>query len=251
MQCENPKVSIIVPVYNAGIYITETIESVLHQTYLNWELILVDDCSTDDSKEKIAFVQDDRIRYLPMTVNRGAASARNIGLEHATGRLIAFLDADDIWLPRKLEETVSYLEEKKAAFVFTSYEFGDEEALGTGKIVRVPFTITYKQALKNTTIFTSTVMLDSDKIDKALMLMPLVKSEDTAAWWQILRSGYTGMGLNRNLVIYRRPKQSLSSNKLEAMKRIWFLYRKQEKLSVIYSAYNFVIWAVRAVMRRV
>ena len=143
------------------------------------------------------------------------------------------------------------MKEKDAAFVCSGYEFADENAIGTGKVVHVPATMNYREALKNTTIFTSTVMFDTAKLPKEKIQMPVIKSEDTALWWKILKEGYIVYGLDENLVLYRRPKKSLSSNKLEAIRRIWNLYRKAEGLSVLYSAYNFCFWAVRAVIRRV
>ena len=135
--------------------------------------------------------------------------------------------------------------------MFTGYEFADENGKGTGKIVRVPETITYKEALKNTTIFTSTVMFDMEKLPKEQLQMPLIKSEDTALWWKILRQGTVACGLNENLVKYRRAGKSLSSNKLEALRRIWNLYRKAEGMSIPASAMHFCFWAVNAVKRRV
>ena len=143
------------------------------------------------------------------------------------------------------------MKEKQVGFVFTGYEFADADGNGTGKIVKVPETLTYRQALKNTTIFTSTVLIDTEIVDRKLVKMPEIKSEDTATWYQILRNGHVAYGLNENLVKYRRVANSLSSNKLEAIRRIWNLYRKAEKLSLIYSAYNFCFWAVRAVLRRI
>lgn len=248
-------VSIIVPVYGAADYIAETVDMVKKQTYPNWELILIDDCSPDNSAEVIADIiaQDegtDRIRLIRKTQNKGAAEARNTGLSHAKGRYIAFLDADDIWLSDKLKKELAYMQRNRAAFVFTAYEFGDEQAKGTGRIVTVPEQLTYKKALSRTVIFTSTVLFDTKKISKTLLQMPAVASEDTATWWKILRSGYTAYGLNEVLVIYRRPKKSLSSNKLAAIKRVWYLYREEEKLSLPVSAFCFVLWAVRAAARR-
>ena len=252
-------VSIIVPVYNAAEYIEETIRMVVAQTYHNWELILVDDCSKDESKKVIetylqSFSPDEsfqgKIRLICKEENQGAAMARNTGIDAAGGRYIAFLDADDIWMEDKLEKELAFMKEKQAAFVFTAYEFGDEDAKGTGKIVHAPETLTYHQALSRTVIFTTTVLFDTDRIGNELIHMPVVKSEDTALWWKILRNGYTAYGLDEVLAIYRRPARSLSSNKWEAVKRIWYLYRKQEKLSLWYSAYNFVFWALRATLRR-
>ena len=146
---------------------------------------------------------------------------------------------------------LAFLEKEKAAFVFCGYEFADENGHGTGKVVRVPKTLTYHQALKNTTIFTSTVLFDMTALSMELLQMPLVKSEDTATWWKILRAGYQAHGLDENLVLYRRTAGTLSSDKLEAVRRIWFLYRKVEGLSVLYSMYNFIFYAIRAVLRRV
>ena len=143
------------------------------------------------------------------------------------------------------------MSEKNAAFAFTGYEFVDENGRGTGKVVRVPETLTYRQALKNTTIFTTTVMFDTEKIDKTLLEMPIIKSEDTALWWKVLKNGYIACGLDENLAKYRRAGKTLSSNKLEAMRRIWNLYRKAEGMGVLSSAWHFCFWAVRAVKRRV
>ncbi|MDE5802908.1 MAG: glycosyltransferase [Lachnospiraceae bacterium] len=246
------KVSIIVPVYNAEKYIRETVDCVKAQTYPDWELLLVEDGSTDESLRILEELEkgDTRIHVLQQE-NGGAARARNHGLSKAEGRFVAYLDADDLWSPDKLEKQLAFMAEKDAAFSFTGYEFADEKGKGTGKIVKVPETMQYKQALKNTTIFTSTVMFDTTKLSKEKLNMPIIKSEDTALWFKVLRGGVTAHGLNENLVRYRRPANSLSSNKLEAIRRIWTLYRKAEGLSVVYSFYNFCFWAVRAVWRRV
>ena len=247
-------VSIIVPVYNAGAYIKETISMVQAQTYGNWELLLVDDCSSDDSRQMISECMntgDDRIRLICKPENEGAARARNTGIKASKGRYIAFLDADDLWMPDKLEKELVFMREKQAAFVFTAYEFGDEHAKRTGKVVQVPPELTYYKALSRTVIFTTTVLLDTERTGRELIRMPEVKSEDTATWWKILRNGFTAYGLNEVLAVYRRPAKSLSSNKLEAIRRIWNLYRKQEQLSLLYSIYNLIFWAFRATLRRI
>lgn len=246
-------VSIVVPVYNCERFIADTIKSVQNQTYDNWELILVDDCSKDASATIIAEMAktDSRIKLIKSETNNGAASARNRGVDESNGRYLCYLDSDDLWVSDKLESELQFIAEKNAGFIFTGYEFADENGVGLGKIVKVPEKITYRQALGNTTIFTSTVMMDLKVLDKEDCKMPLVESEDTATWWKILKKHKYGYGLDRNLVLYRRSGKTLSSNKFVAMKRIWNLYRKHEKLNIIYSAYNFVLWAFRAVFRRI
>lgn len=248
-------VSVIVPVYNAEKFIREAMDSVRAQTYENWELLLVEDGSSDGSVDVItgyiAETQETRIRLIRQPSNQGAARARNRGVREAAGRYIAYLDADDLWVPEKLEHELRFVEEKDAAFAFTGYEFADERGVGLGKIVRVPETLVYRQALSNTTIFTTTVMFDTAKISKELLEMPEIKSEDTALWWRILRDGYTAYGLDENLARYRRAGRTLSSNKLKAIRRIWNLYRKAEGLNLARSIWHFCFWAVRAVWRRV
>ena len=252
---EQELVSIIVPVYNVEKYIVETMECVRRQTYPHWELLLVEDGSRDNTvaiiKDYLNKTQDKRIRLISQPSNMGAARARNRGLAESCGRYIAYLDADALWEPQKLERELAFMAETGAVFAFTGYEFADENGRGLGKVVHVPATLTYKEALKNTTIFTTTVMFDVAGIEKSLLEMPLIKSEDTALWWKVLRNGYVAYGLDENLVKYRRAGKSLSSNKLEAVRRIWNLYRKAEGMSVISSAWHFCFWAVRAVKRRI
>lgn len=247
---DQSNVSIIIPIHNAQSFIGDTILSVKSQTYANWELILVDDHSSDRSVEFIQQHLCDKIQLFSITEGTGAAATRNEGLRRASGRYITFLDADDLWDPRKLELQLAFMEEKGCAFSFTGYEYAGSDGVGVDKIVSVPSKINYEQALRNTTIFTSTVMFDTDKISKKLIEMPQVPSEDTATWWKILRNGYTAYGLNIALTLYRRSQGTLSSNKKTAIKRIWNLYRNVEKLNIVKSAYCFAFYALHAVWRR-
>lgn len=252
-------VSIIIPMYRLEKYINDTLNCIVAQSYKDWELILVDDHSDDLSAELAQeFIDKNQLQEKAFIYHqeneKGAASARNRGMRESHGRYVAYLDGDDVWKTDKLERELKFMQDKDAAFVFTGYEFADSDAVGTGKVVHVPATINYRQALKNTTIFTSTVMFDTEKLPRESLMMPLIKSEDTALWWRILREGNLAYGLDENMVLYRRPGkngQSLSSNKLEAIKRIWALYRKSEKLNVFVSAYYFCFWAFRAVLRRI
>lgn len=245
-------VSIIVPVYNAESFIHDTVASIKSQTYENWEIILVDDGSTDNSGAILDAVAetDNRIRVIHREKSGGAALARNSGLDASKGRYITFLDADDLWAPEKLIRQLEFMDKNKCGFSFTAYEYATSDGIGVAKIVTVPRTITYRQALKNTTIFTSTVMFDTKVLNKDLIRMPNVPSEDSATWWQILRSGVTGYGMQQALTLYRRSGGTLSSNKIVAIKRIWNLYRNVEKLSLIRSAYCFCFYAFNAVWRR-
>lgn len=247
-------ISIVVPVYNAERFVRETMDSVLAQSYPHWELLLVEDGSSDGTvsviERYIEEREETRIRLIRQPANMGAAMARNRGVREAKGRYIAYLDADDLWASKKLEHQLRFMQERDIAFAFTGYEFADERGVGTGKVVRVPESLTYRQALSNTTIFTTTVMFDRTKFEEELLQMPDIKSEDTALWWKVLRHGYTAYGLDENLASYRRAGKSLSSNKLEALRRIWNLYRRAEGMSIPSSMWHFCFWAVRAVRRR-
>ncbi len=248
-------VSIIVPVYRAADYIGKTMESVEAQTYRDWELILVDDCGGDESLSVIEAYREKsgargKIRILRNEKNLGAAASRNRGVLEARGRYIAFLDADDLWLPKKLETELAFLQEKEAAFAFTSYEFGDEEARETGRVVHAPNELDFRHALGRTVIFTSTVMFDTWRLDKALIHMPDIGSEDTALWWSILKTGVTARGLDQVLTIYRRPEGSLSSNKAKAVRRFWNLLIEVAGCSRPEAVIHLIGWAFRATMRR-
>lgn len=244
-------VSIIVPVYNASKFIENTIDTVMKQTYQDFELIFVDDLSTDDSVEKIKKYTDKRIKIISLEKKGMAAGARNRGILEAQGEYICYLDADDLWDKNKLSKQVAFMKEHCCAFSFTGYEFASEFGIPTGKKVFIPNKLNYKQALKNTTIFTTTVMFNMNYITKEEIFMPNVKSEDTASWWSILKRGYTAYGLNEILSFYRRSDHTLSSNKIEAIRRIWYLYRKHEKLNLLYSIICFICYAYHAVLRRV
>ena len=247
-------VSVVIPVYNAEKYLKDTIQTIQNQTYDNWEAIFVDDCSNDSSVNIIKKEQkkDKRIKLIKNEVNSGAAVSRNNGVNNANGMFICYLDADDKWDSKKIEKQVNFMKKKKCAFSFTGYEFCDEYCNPNGKKVYVPNTINYKQALKNTTIWTSTVMFNMQKLSKEDIQMPNVRrGQDTATWWKVLRTKVDmAYGLNEILSFYRRDKGSLSSNKIKALKRTWNLYRNVEKLNLISSTYNFIWYCFNAVRRR-
>ena len=250
---ENQLVSIITPVYNTEKFIEETIQCVENQIYTNWEWFLVDDCSTDKSVEIIEkyLKKDKRIKLIKLVENSGAAIARNTGIEKSTGKYIAFLDSDDIWKKEKLEKQIKFIEKNNYEFTYTDYSFSDENGNEIGNVVKVPKNLNYKQALKNTTIFTSTVIFDVEKLGKDLIKMPnVVRGQDTATWWKVLKTGKIAYGLNENLSLYRRSSNTLSSNKIKALKRTWNLYRNVEKLNFFASLYNFCWYCFNALRRR-
>ncbi|MCR4776461.1 MAG: glycosyltransferase [Saccharofermentans sp.] len=247
-------VSIITPVYKCEKYIAETIKSVQSQTYSNWELLLVDDCTPDNSPEIIQeFAKSDsRIRYIRLKENSGAAVARNEGLEASNGRFIAYLDADDIWLPEKLERQISFMKENNVQFSCCDYEKIEDDGTPLNKVVHMPKTITYEQLLRNTIIQTVGVIVDLDTVDKKLLVMPNIRrGQDSATWLQLLKNGVRFNGQNEVLAQYRRAPNSLSSNKFKAMQRTWKMYREVEKLSVPKSLWCLIGWAYHASIKRI
>ena len=247
-------VSIITPVYKCEEYIERTMNSVLTQTYSQWEMLLVDDCSPDRSAEIIRSYaeRDSRFKYIKLEKNSGAAVARNVGLEHAQGRYIAYLDADDIWLPEKLERQILFMEKNKAQFSCCDYEKIEADDTPLNKIVHMPKSITYEKLLSNTIIQTVGVIVDLNKVDRKLLVMPNVRrGQDSATWLQMLRNGVKFTGQNEVLAQYRRVPQSLSANKCAALKRTWYLYRNVEHLSLAKSCICLAGWAYHASIKRI
>ena len=247
-----PLVSIITPVYNAEMFLSDTIKSVQNQTYKNWEMLLVDDCSKDNSAQIIKEFQkyDDRIKYIKLKKNSGASVSRNEGIRNAKGRFIAFVDSDDIWKPEKLEVQVKYMLENNLGFTFTSYRYMKEDGELTNKVAKAPSKINYNGLLKNTIIGCSTVVIDTDIVEA--FEMPLVRrGQDTATWLQILRKEKYAYGIDKDLVYYRLVGESLSSNKIIALKRTWNTYRNVEKLGLIKSSYVFCFYVFNAIKKRI
>jgi len=246
----NNKVSIITPSYNSAKFIGRTIESVLSQSYSDWEMIIVDDCSRDKSVEVIKKYLDDRIRLINLTDNRGAAFARNKALEVATGRFIAFLDSDDLWKSRKLEIQLNFMLENNYAFTFSSYECISEEGNSLNKVIVVPQVVSYGNYLKNTIIGCLTVIIDKSKVGD--FRMPEIESShDMALWLLIMKRGFKAFGLNKVLSKYRLVDTSNTANKYKAAKDVWKVYREIEGLSFIKSIYCFVFYAFNAVYKRI
>ena len=249
-----PAVSIVTPVFNAAQFLRDTIKTVQDQTFTDWELIFIDDRSTDDSVQIIeqAVKHDPRIRLLRNKSNRGAGYTRNRGIEAARGRYIAFIDADDLWHKDKLEKQVTFAEVNGYAFTFTAYEFANADGTPTGKKVFVPPQVTYTSMLKNSIAWTSTIMIDSKKVSKEYIVMPdIPRGQDLVCWLRVLRKAGAGYGLNEVLARYRRTRGSLSSNKLKAIRRTWYIYHDIEHLGIIRSAYYVCVAKWNAFKKRV
>ena len=251
---ESQKVSVITPVYNCEKLIKETINSVQNQTYKNWEMLLVDDCSTDNSANIIKEIakSDNRIKYYKLEKNSGAAIARNIALKESTGSFIAYLDSDDLWKKEKLEKQIKFMIQNNYAFTCTDYEKIDEDGNALNKIIKIPKKVDYDLFLRNTIIQTVGVMVNVKKVGKETLNMPNIRRrQDAATWCQILKKGYCCYECPENLSYYRVVSNSLSSNKFKAMKMNWYWYRKIEKLPLWKAGYCFVGYAYNAVKKRI
>lgn len=247
-----PLVSIIMPSYNAENFIAESIESVLHQTYSNWELIITDDCSSDHTPDIVQSYcnQDSRIDFVIAKQHSGIAGTRNQCLLRAKGRFVAFLDNDDLWYHEKLEKQVRFLTENDYPFAYSEYELMNEDGTPKGKIIKTAGVIDYNKYLKNTIIGSGTIMLDTSKTG-SLQMPDNATSDDMALWCKILKDGHHAYPMKEVLMKYRVRSNSASANKLKAAKDVWLVYRKQEKLSLFYSLTCFCCYAFNAVIKRI
>ena len=248
MEPLQPLVSIITPCYNANQTLKETISSVKDQTYSNWELLIVDDCSQDDSisilKEEAK--KDFRVKYTILEENKGPAGARNEALKKAKGKYIAFLDSDDLWLPDKLVKQVAFMEEHNLLFSFTNYRVVKENGCLTDQVVVGPEKIDFTYLLKNTIIGTLTVMLNAEVIGPIQMTNVRNCTEDFALWLSILKQGVTAVRLNEELAYYRKSSKSDSGNKIKSAKKTWNTYRKTQELNIFRTVWYFSHYSVNA-----
>ena len=248
----NRLVSVIMPLHNDEQYLRDAVESVISQSYTNWELLIVDDCSTDASPCIIEEYcrQDERIRIFKTENPSGSPTLpRNIGIEQSGGGYISFLDSDDQWLPNKLERQVACFEEHPdAVIVYSNYKKTDEHGRQHRHQVTAPSCTDYGKLLKGNVIGCLTAIYDAQKIGKRYFAK--CGHEDYALWLSILREG--GIAFNTNTVegLYRIRGFSVSSNKLRTMKWQWDIYRKREKLGLLKSLYYFTNYAIKAVKKR-
>lgn len=243
-------VSIITPTFNSAKFIAETIQSVQNQTYQNWELIIVDDGSSDETISIIQQIQktEHRINLVIQPKNVGPAITRNIGIELAQGKYLTFLDADDLWFPDFIQNSITTIQQTKVPFVFSSYRRADEALNFIYSDFIVPQKVTYTDILKTNSISCLTAFLDVEVLGKKFM--PIIhKRQDMGLWLQYLKEIPFAHGIQEPKAIYRIRKNSLSRKKSDLIKYQWQFYREVENLSVIQSVYYMVHWMVRGFLK--
>ncbi|MBA4154639.1 glycosyltransferase family 2 protein [Flavobacterium sp.] len=243
-------VSIITPTYNSAKYIAETILSVQNQTYSTWEMIIVDDGSVDETENIIKSISahDKRIQFIKLNQNSGPAIARNKGIEKAQGDYMTFLDADDIWFPGFIENSIRTIEETGIHFVFSSYKRSNEELEFVYSDFIVPQKVTYSDILKTNSISCLTAFIDIKSLSKKTM--PIIrKRQDMGLWLSYLKEIPFAYGIQETQAIYRIRQNSLSRKKSDLIKYQWQFYREVEKLTVLQSMYYMTHWMVRGFLK--
>lgn len=243
-------VSIIMPLYNAEKYVEQAVRSVMSQTFREWELIVVNDCSKDLSAaivERLAR-EDERIRLLHTEKPSGSPTLpRNIAIENARGRYIAFLDSDDVWLPEKLEEQLPLFADEQTKVVFSYYRKMDNDGTLRHGVIKSPERVDYSGLLKGNVIGNLTGIYDTEKAGKHLL--ERVGHEDYVYWLHILRDGGYAVNTLKVHAVYRLTDNSVSRNKLKVCLWDWHIYRNIEKLSLPYSVYCFCCYAVKGLLK--
>lgn len=247
---EKGLVSVIMPTYNCGRFITETIESIQAQTYANWEIEIVDDCSKDDTKQIVEALmeKDPRIHYHCLENNSGAAVARTEAMKLARGEYMAFCDSDDLWMPDKLERQLAFMNENGYAFSCTAYEQIDEESKSLDRVIKTIKKTDYNRLLLDCPVGNSTVMYNVGMMGK-FEVPNIRKRNDDALWLTMLKKEKYIWGMPDVLMRYRIRKNSISSNKLSVIKYHWILYRQIEHLSVLRSLFHIGFWCFLKVFK--
>lgn len=246
---KNPLVSIVMPAYNCELFIGTSIVSVANQTYKNWELIVIDDCSTDKTAEIIEkfVMKDSRIKYFKLDRNSGAAVARNNAVELSKGKYIAFLDSDDVWFRSKLSKQVELMESNNIGFTCTSYTKIDEQGQSLNRIITAKKKSDYNGVLK-TCPGNSTVMYNTDKLGK-FFIPDIKKRNDYVMWLQIIKKEKFLYGIEEPLASHRIRKEGISNDKKSLIAYHWKVYRKIEKLSLFKSIYLLIYWILATVFK--
>ncbi|MBN9311427.1 MAG: glycosyl transferase family 2 [Chryseobacterium sp. 39-10] len=237
-----PEVSIITPVYNSSAFLPETIASVLHQTFEDWEWLITDDCSTDDSVSMLKKIEDPRIKIAVTKKNGGAGHARNVSLERASGRFITFLDADDYWNPEFLEEMISFMKKEKAELAYSNYARCDENLVSQIQDFKADKEVTFNNLLKTCRLSLLSSMYDSERV--GIEFFPEgSKREDHVMWLNLLKKIPVGKPLPKTMAKYRMHASSISRKKTNIMKDQYLVYKDFMGFSTLQSMYYTANWA--------
>ena len=237
------------PAHNVAKFISESIDSVIRQSYKNWELIIVDDCSTDNTIGIISpFLKDKRIKLLQNENNLGGAGTRNVAIKASQGRYIAFLDSDDLWTEDKLDKQLSYMQRHNVGFSFSGYSIINEQGEFLEELL-IPEEVTFRQLLKHNYIGCLTAIYDTKQFGK--IYMPLVKKrQDFALWLELLKKFEYAKGYQESLGFYRIREGSLSRSKLDAFKYYWLVLRKVGKLNVLSATFNLLCYLIIVFLKK-
>ncbi len=243
----NPTVSVITPMYNSEPFISDTISSVIEQNYDEWEMIVVDDCSTDRSVEIVEAVtkKESRVKLVRLERNMGPAYARNVAIDKARGRYIAFLDGDDMWRADKLEKQIAFMQKRDIALSYTDYYRIEERSKKEIDVIHAPEKVDYHELLKQNVIGCLTAVYDTEKVGKVYM-PDILKRQDFALWLKILKRIPYAYGLSEPLACYRLRSGSISSNKIYSSLFNWRLYREVERLPWYKALYYFGWYTYRS-----
>lgn len=245
MDKNNVLISIITPCYNAAAVIAETIESVLAQTYQNWEMLICDDCSTDNSVEiiKAYCEKDSRIKLFSTPKNTGTpAEPRNIAIDNANGELVAFLDADDVWLPEKLDQQIDFIKQSNYDLVYSDYEKMSWDGKRDNRIIRMRTCATYKTMLRTSDIPCLVAVVKREKLTN-IRFKP-ISNEDYVFWLELLKTGVVAYNTKKVHGVYREARNSRSSNKWNVAKHHWYILREIEKITLLPSIYYMCVYSV-------
>jgi glycosyltransferase involved in cell wall biosynthesis len=240
----NALVSIITPLYNSEAYIGETIQSVLNQTYTNWELLLIDDCSTDNTLTiaNSFILKSNRITLIKNKINQGAAISRNKGIKAAKGDYIAFLDADDLWKPHKLQKQIAFMKNENCDVCFSSYEQIDEAGKPLNKLVKALPILPYSKFLKSNYIGNLTGIYNAKTLGK-IEAPNLRKRQDWLLWLKAVKtSGKRAKSVQESLAYYRVRENSMSANKVALLKHNYWVYKKGLGYSIVKSMYCMLVF---------
>lgn len=242
-------VSIITPTHNSADFIRETLDAILVQTYKDWELLITDDASSDETCSIIETYmdRDSRVKLFRLNKKSGAAAARNNSIKHASGRFLAFCDSDDLWTPDKLEKQIAFMLENSYSFSFAPYHIISEE----GKTLGLSTTRTrvkYKDILRTCDIGCLTAVYDTKKFGKVFMA-DIQKRQDYTLWLKLLRQSPYAYSYSEPLGSYRIRSHSISHNKLKSMYYIWKVYRKVEKISFFRSLSLMIVYSLHGIKK--